>query len=44
MFSLSAHNRRMDKRELWKMFEKTGDVEWYAMYCSMRDEEGDKRK
>lgn len=27
----------MNEKELWQMFQKTGDIEWYEMYRSMKD-------
>lgn len=27
----------MNEYELWTMFAKTGDVEWYNMYRAMKD-------
>ena len=29
----------MNEKELWNMFAKTGDVEWYAMYRTMKEDE-----
>ncbi len=29
----------MNKRELWKMFAKTGDIEVYGMYLAMKEYE-----
>ncbi len=34
----------MDDKELWEMFKKTGDVEWYEMYRTMKEEKNDKKK
>ncbi len=34
----------MDDKELWEMFVKTGDVEWYEMYRTMKEENNDKKK
>ncbi len=31
----------MTDKELWKMFEKTGDIEWYGMYRSMKESKED---
>ncbi|MGN0744756.1 MAG: hypothetical protein ACI4MZ_05760 [Christensenellales bacterium] len=28
----------MNENELWNMFAKTGDVEWYAMYRTMKED------
>ncbi len=41
----TAHSKRMTDKDLWKMFEKTGDVEWYSMYRSMKEskEDADRR-
>lgn len=33
----------MDERQLWEMFAKTGDVEWYEMYRSMKEENKSKK-
>lgn len=29
----------MNKRELWEMFAKTGDIEVYGMYLAMKEYE-----
>lgn len=29
----------MNEYELWKMFAKTGDIEWYDMYRAMKEYE-----
>lgn len=34
-----AHSTIVNKCELWEMFAKTGDIEWYDMYCSMKEYE-----
>ncbi len=33
----------MDEKELWNMFVKTGDVEWYEMYRSVKEDNQDKK-
>lgn len=35
----SKHAIRMDSKDIWKMFQKTGDIEWYSMYRSLKEEE-----
>lgn len=32
-----AHSTIVNEYELWTMFAKTGDVEWYNMYRAMKD-------
>lgn len=34
-----AHSTVVNEKELWNMFAKTGDVEWYAMYRTMKEDE-----
>lgn len=34
-----AHSTFVNEKELWNMFAKTGDVEWYAMYRTMKEDE-----
>lgn len=29
----------MDSEQLWQMFKKTGDVEWYTLYRTMKEED-----
>lgn len=33
-----AHSTVVNEKELWNMFAKTGDVEWYAMYRTMKED------
>ncbi len=40
-FRPTTHSKRMTDKELWKMFEKTGDIEWYGMYRSMKESKED---
>lgn len=34
-----AQSTIVDGKELWKMFAKTGDIEWYSLYRSMIEDE-----
>lgn len=34
----------MNEVELWNMFTKTGDVEWYNMYRTMKEHKEDAGK
>lgn len=34
----------MQSKDLWQMFKRTGDIEWYTLYCSMREQEKAERK
>lgn len=34
----------MNEYELWQMFAKTGDIEWYDMYRAMKDYEDNRNK
>ena len=34
----------MDSKELWEMFEATGDIELYSMYKTLKEEEQTKWK
>jgi len=36
----------MTEKDLWKMFQKTGDIEWYGMYRALKEntEEAEEKK
>ena len=34
----------MNEYELWTMFAKTGDIEWYDMYRAMKDYKDEKSR
>ncbi len=39
-----AHTNAMTEKELWQMFAKTGDVEWYSMYRTLKESKCDENK
>ena len=34
----------MDSKDLWQMFKRTGDIEWYTLYRTMKEEDGPEEK
>ncbi len=34
----SAHSTIVNEYELWNMFAKTGDVDWYKMYRALKED------
>ena len=34
----------MDSNELWQMFRRTGDIEWYTLYRTMKEEDSPEKR
>ncbi len=41
--SLLTHANIMNSNDLWQMFKRTGDIEWYSLYRTMKEEESPRK-